>query len=526
MNGSAELKVLVLSYISNVIARRWTVLLIAWIVCPLGWLGVASISNSYTSEAKIYVDTQSLLRPLMKDMAIQPDINAQLDIMRRTLFSRANVEEIIRKTDMDLAVGDDPVAMDRLIQKMATSIEMKVDRSNLFTFSYTAKTPELAQKVVDTTLQIFVEMNLGNTQQNMEEAQRFIDQQISEYELKLRRAEIKVAEYKRRHAVQLGNSDRNVRALESVEARQKMLQSELEAAVWQRNQLAVRIATVPKFLPSTEAPQRDPVRAALEQQMLEHRSDLGRLMTLYTDMHPDVVSARNRIAQAEAALAALPAETHARDELINPVWQQLSEELESAELTIASIRTRSAQAIDRLDELARRVADTPAAEAELVHLTRDYEIMVKQYERLIERRESARLGQRLGAEADSVEFRVVEPPLAPVAASGPPRMIFLAVILVLGCAAGVGVAVLRVLLSDAFLGSRQLTKAIGLPVIGVFPVTRSLLGARRKFADAVAAFCIIALLFGTFVSISYYYATHPNPPLPSAMVKNLSRALG
>ena len=526
MNGSAELKVLVLSYISNVIARRWTVLIIAWIVCPLGWLGVASLSNSYTSEAKIYVDTQSLLRPLMKDLAVQPDIDAQLDIMRRTLFSRANVEDIIRKTDMDLEVGDDPIAMDRLIERMSTAIEMQVDRSNLFTFSYTAKTPELAQKVVDTTLQIFVEMNLGNTQQNMEEAQRFIDQQIDEYELKLRRAEIKVAEYKRRHAVQLGNSDRNVRSLEAAEARQKSLHGEVEAAMWQRNQLAVRIATVPKFLATNEAPQRDPVRAALEQQMLQRRSELGRLLTLYTDLHPDVVSARNRIAQAEAALAALPPETVSQNELINPVWQQLNDELDSAELVIASLKTRAEQTAERIDELSQRVAETPAAEAELVHLTRDYEIMVKQYERLIERRESARLGQRLGVEADSVEFRVVEPPLAPVSASGPPRLILLAVVLVFGCAAGVGVAVLRVLLTDAFMGSRQVAKAIGLPVIGVLPVTRSLLGARRKFADAVAASCVVVMLFGAFVTIGYFYATNPNPPMPSAMVKSLSRALG
>lgn len=525
MNAAAELRVLVLSYISNVIARRWTVLLIVWIVCPLGWLAVASIPNSYTSEAKIYVDTQSLLRPLMKDLAVQPDIGAQLDIMRRTLFNRANVEEIIRKTDMDLAIGEDPVARNNLIERMATAIEMKVDRSNLFTFSYTAKTPKLAQKVVDTTLQIFVEMNLGNTQQDMEDAQRFIDQQISEYELKLRRAEIKVAEYKRIHAVQLGNTDRNVRSLEAEEARLKLLGTEMEAATWQRNQLSVRLATIPKHLRIDEAPQHDPVKAAMEQQLLLHRSELGRLLTLYTDRHPDVVSARNRIVQAEAALAALPPDVHSRDELINPAWDQLNSELDAVELTITSLSTRIAQTEDRIDELSRRVAAAPGAEAELVHLTRDHEIMVKQYERLIERRESARLGQRLGAEADSVEFRVIEPPLAPVSASGPPRLAFLAVVLILGCGVGVGLAVLRVLLTDAFMGSRQLSKAIGLPVIGVLPVTRSLLGARRKMADAAAASGFVLMLITCFGAISYYYISHPNPPAPSVIVKNLSRAL-
>ena len=70
MSGTAEIRVLVLYYISNVIARRWLVLATAWTVCMLGWAGVASLSNSYTSEAKIYVDTQSLLGPLMKDLSL------------------------------------------------------------------------------------------------------------------------------------------------------------------------------------------------------------------------------------------------------------------------------------------------------------------------------------------------------------------------------------------------------------------------------------------------------------------------
>lgn len=525
MNATTELKTLVLSYVSNVIARRWTVLIIAWIVCPLGWLAVASIPNKYTSEAKIYVDTQSLLRPLLRDMAVQPDIDEQLDIMRRTLFSRANVEEIIRKTDMDHTVGDDPVAMDRLIGRMATTIDMEVDRSNLFTFSYSANTPELAKKVVDTTLQIFVEMNLGTTQQDMEEAQRFIDQQLAEYELKLRKAEIKVAEYKRIHAVQLGNSDRNQRALEAEEARLKLLRAELEAATWQRNQLSVRLATAAKYLPAAEAPQRDPVRAAMEEQLLQHRSELGRLLTLFTDRHPDVVSARNRIAQAEAALRALPADMHQAGQLLNPAWEQLNSELDAADLATASLNTRIQQTIDRIDELSQRVADAPAAEAELVHLSRDYAIMVKQYERLIERRESARMGQRLGNESDSIEFRVIEPPLAPVSASGPPRVILLGVVLVLGCGAGVGAAVARILLTDAFMGTRQLAKAIGLPVIGVLPVTRSLLAARRKFADFSAAIVMIALLFASFGSIAYFYLTNPDPPPPSVLVKQMAKSI-
>ena len=149
-------------------------------------------------------------------------------------------------------------------------------------------------------------MNLGSNQQDTEGAQRFIDQQIGEYELKLRKAEIKVANYRRKHAVQLGNSDRNVRSMEAAESLLEQLHNELQAVTWQRNQLSVRLATVPKHLSIDQAPETDPVRAGMEQQLLALRSELGRLLTQFTDRHPDIIASRNRIAQSESSLAALP----------------------------------------------------------------------------------------------------------------------------------------------------------------------------------------------------------------------------
>ncbi|MGY8714743.1 MAG: hypothetical protein ACKVJ1_12715 [Verrucomicrobiia bacterium] len=370
----------------------------------------------------------------------------------------------------------------------------------------------MAQKVVAATLQIFVTMNLGSNQQDTEGAQRFIDQQIGEYELKLRKAEIKVANYRRKHAVQLGNSDRNVRSMEAAESLLEQLHNELQAVTWQRNQLSVRLATVPKHLSIDQAPETDPVRAGMEQQLLALRSELGRLLTQFTDRHPDIIASRNRIAQSESSLAALPQRQGGGMKGSSILCGgQISSEVYNADLTIGSLQTRQVQVSASIEVLSHRVAETPAAEAELVHLTRDYEVMVNQHEKLIERRESARLGQRMSAEAESVEFRIVEPPIVPLGPSAPPRLIFSVVVLFLGCGAGIGAAVLRILLTDAFMGSRQLSKAIGLPVIGVLPISRSMLSARRKFVEAIAAACITAALFLSAGSLGYYYLSHSAP---------------
>jgi hypothetical protein len=38
------------------------VLVVAWIVCLVGWVWVYLLENQYQAQARVYVDTQSLLR--------------------------------------------------------------------------------------------------------------------------------------------------------------------------------------------------------------------------------------------------------------------------------------------------------------------------------------------------------------------------------------------------------------------------------------------------------------------------------
>ena len=50
-------------------SRRWQGLIVVWVVCVGGWLGVAQIPDWYTASTRIYIDTQSLLQPLLKNIA-------------------------------------------------------------------------------------------------------------------------------------------------------------------------------------------------------------------------------------------------------------------------------------------------------------------------------------------------------------------------------------------------------------------------------------------------------------------------
>ena len=84
--------------------RRWIGLATAWIVAIVGIVVVYRIPEKYEASARVYVDTQSLLRPVMQGLAIQPNLDQQVSLMSRTLISRPNVEKLVRMADLDLRV--------------------------------------------------------------------------------------------------------------------------------------------------------------------------------------------------------------------------------------------------------------------------------------------------------------------------------------------------------------------------------------------------------------------------------------
>ena len=102
-----ELFQLFFHYVNGLWKRRWWVILIAWIVAIPGWLVVASMPSVYESSSRIYVDTASVLQPLLRGLAVQSDLGAQVQLMRQTLTSRPNLMEVARQTDYDLTVTSD-----------------------------------------------------------------------------------------------------------------------------------------------------------------------------------------------------------------------------------------------------------------------------------------------------------------------------------------------------------------------------------------------------------------------------------
>ncbi len=84
--------------------RRWIGIGVAWLVGVIGAVVVLLTPDRFEASARIAVDTQSLLRPLMQGMTVEPNIDQQLAMLSRTLISRPNVEKLIQMAGLDRQV--------------------------------------------------------------------------------------------------------------------------------------------------------------------------------------------------------------------------------------------------------------------------------------------------------------------------------------------------------------------------------------------------------------------------------------
>ncbi len=160
---------------------RWWGLFTAWLMAVAAGAMIYKMPDKYQSSARVFVDTQSVLRPLMSGLAVQPNVNQQVEILSRTLISRPNVEKLITMADLDLSVNN-AQQRDALIARLMRDLRIRTGgRDNIFTLSFQDENPEQAQRVVQALVSLFVESGLVGKRQDTDTARRFLDEQIAQY---------------------------------------------------------------------------------------------------------------------------------------------------------------------------------------------------------------------------------------------------------------------------------------------------------------------------------------------------------
>ncbi|WP_432377749.1 XrtA system polysaccharide chain length determinant [Duganella sp. P38] len=296
----AELSALLLTFLKAIGKYRWYAVAVGWVVALTGWAVVYRLPDDYQASARVYVDTQGILKPLMAGMTTMPNVEQQVTFMRRTLISRPNLEKVIRMVDLDIKSHGDQ-DREQLIDELGSQIRIGgTDRDDIYTISYSNPNPKLGKDVVQSLLTIFVEGSVGGKKLDSEKAVQFIEEQIKSYEAKLAAGESALKDFKIRNMGLMPRQGGDY-AGKLAELTEELNQARLAAleAEQSRNAIKRQIAGE-ELAPVAGAAAEDEGNPELDARIQSLEKNLDQLRMQYTEEHPDILSAKRLIEQLQA----------------------------------------------------------------------------------------------------------------------------------------------------------------------------------------------------------------------------------
>jgi polysaccharide chain length determinant protein (PEP-CTERM system associated) len=470
---------LVFVYLGGIWRHRWYVLAVALVACPIGWLYTATLPDQYVAKARVFVDTDSVLTPLLSGLALQTNDSKRIAMMTNVLFSRENMEKLARMTDMDLRAKT-PAEMDSLVLELKKRVALSRQGNNIYLIMFEDRSPVLAKRVVQSMLTIFVESNLGSSRQDQDSAERFLQREVNDYERRLIEGERKLKDFKMRNLDVLSDRGSYYSRLQAAKESLKRTGDGVQIAVRRRDQLQDQIAILEEEGADSvdyEDYLADSLKAALaepDQRIAAMEKQIDDMLLRYTEVHPDIVAMKDALkrlkAQREEArkafLASQDQSSVMKSLSNNPLYQQLRLRLSDAESDIVASKSRLESLKSDIEKYQSSVDRVLQVEAEQQQLNRDYVILKSNHSALLERIEKARLTREVDTNVDTVRFRTLDPPKVPEKPSDPNRVLLASTIFGGSLVAGMGLAFLISMIRPVFGDRRQLAETTGLQVLG------------------------------------------------------------
>jgi polysaccharide chain length determinant protein (PEP-CTERM system associated) len=372
----------------------------------------------------------------------------------------------------------------------------------LFAISYSSRDPVMAKNVVDSLLTIFAEKAATSSRVEMERAQDFLQGQIGGYEAQLREAEQRRADFRKKYGQYLGDPSSGAPKLQAVQQQVAQARQEYEAAVLTKETLEAELKAVPQFRmvdSPTIAADGKIVAASPSVRLAQARAQYQELQLKFTARHPDVEAAKHRVEELEAQLASREPKTanEGKEQVPNPTYGEIRLKLVGAQVELPAAKQRLDRALSLLTEVKEMSADIPDVDAKAKDLDRDYEIIRKNHDELVQRRQAAQLSQAADEQADRTQFRIIDPPQVPLRPSFPNFPMMFSLVLLggvgIGLALPIGIEMMR-----ATYASVAGLRTLGLPVIGAVTFAPRPGSQRGVMAGAAGAILCVSLLLATY----------------------------
>ena len=486
---------------------RWLGLATAWVVGAIGVTAVLLTPDKYEASARIYVNTASILKPLMTGMTVQPNDADQIAALSRLVVSRPNVEKLVQTVGLD-AGTQSKAEYEKVVDNVTKSLGINGSvKDNLYTLSFRDVQPERAKRAVQSLTSMFIESGQGGKSNDTDAAKKFVEEQIVIYEKKLQDAEARLKEFKIRNLGMTPGEGAGFFTRMS-ETSSQLTQAQLLLREAENSRDAYKRGLASE---ETNAASGTAVvganTAEIDGRIDFLKRSLDGMLLKFTESHPDVIGTQRAIKELEEQKRQLVIAR--KNDRAPPVQlapgsvlasEQLKVSLAQSEASVASLRARVGEYSARYNELKASATRVPQLEAEFVQLNRDYDVNKKNYESLITRRESVSMSGDMQSVSGVADFRLIDPPRVSPAPVSPNRRLLFPLTLLIALGAGLAITFVAREIRPAFYDGRSLGEATGLPILGTVSTVVSEPKLRQRNRSMFQFLAGVGALLGAYVA--------------------------
>ncbi len=560
-----DLKFQIEHYASEMWRRKWSILLVGLLVGLLGTFFAATRPDSFTSRAAIEVDENALLNAVLPRGTPRTNTSAAIDSVRRGIYARPNLEQIVYDTDLHLTLPDRR-GMEALVDNLEKKLELKRESTNYYTIEYTHNDPIVARDVTQAALDIFLEKSTNATgpRGDKEEAGNFLQVKLDTANAALSEVEAEIADYQRTHGDAIRGTSDVQNELRGLTAQITDMGSDRDLLRGELSNLQARLASTPPEIITRYEQQPQQVRTqlpppirpnvivprgptpeqgqadAFQNQLGALQGELNTLLERLTPQHPDVQTMQNRMNAAQSQYAQLQAAAQAANARLQGQIASANQQLTNYENEMRAWQIQNSQPIAQLPprpiygpnpaiaEIRAQAADRRSrinvVENQIARVNEDMRrvrtIMAKQPEIVqqfskLETKETKLLSEVASLENQlsviqpslitPVRMTVIEAPLAPVTPAGPNRLLLFLGAFMLAGGSGMGLAFMRVQLSDNIPTIKHLKNSFDLPILGGVSMMEPKGAQAKKAAGNIIFLILVAAAIALFGYITYRF---------------------
>ena len=431
--------------------RRWLAMAVALGLGLLGtFFSVATWSPTYEATASVLITSQKIPDEFVQS-TVPVDSLANINAMVGEIMSAEVLSGLIDTLGLFPGATDGPridlinTMRGRIEASPGTSYSRRHGRDSLvFEISYTSPDRVEAAAVANALAELFVEASIRRRNLQAQETTVFLKQELERDDAELREQSRLVAAFRREHRGELPEElQSNLRKVDMLSAR--------------RESNAMQISDRENRILTLMARGGDAPLSESEVLLGELRRELARESAVHTEVHPNVIALRERIARLEQSLSGDMSLSAGQQAVVN-----------SERRAIAMLQEQNIKLELEIAELETRIDITPEVAERLDALLQKEKVLREDYLQSLRKVEAAELAENLESARQGAQVSVLDAAQVP---TRPVQPRWLVGLMGLGIALtlALGIAVLLELVDPVVVGAAQIGEVSDRPVLGALP---------------------------------------------------------